>query len=63
LKLKANAVAVDWNPKPESPKLPDHAVAKEQKASEQISLIPYGCTKFRISMFPVTAPDASGEKR
>ncbi len=23
--------------------------------SERITLIPYGCTKFRISMFPVTA--------
>jgi hypothetical protein len=55
LKLKANAVAIDWTPKPELPRLPDGPVAKANKTSEKITLIPYGCTKFRISMFPVTA--------
>jgi uncharacterized protein len=33
--------------------LPAKAVASEA-AAEEITLIPYGCTKFRIAMFPVT---------
>jgi hypothetical protein len=33
--------------------LPPKPVAAET-APERISLIPYGCTKFRVSMFPVT---------
>ena len=54
LKLRANAVAINWNPAYDSPKLPDLPVVP-QNPSEKITLIPYGCTKFRISMFPVTA--------
>jgi hypothetical protein len=59
LRVKVNAVAIDWAPKPELPKLPAGPIAKERKASEKITLIPYGCTKFRISMFPVTADAAA----
>jgi hypothetical protein len=59
LTLTVNAVPVDWNPAPEAPKLPEEAVVK-QKPSERITLIPYGCTKFRISMFPVTAESGAG---
>lgn len=44
-----------WNPAPESPALPDHPLARQQ-APERIKLVPHGCTKFRISMFPITAP-------
>jgi uncharacterized protein len=62
LKLQVNAVAIDWNPKPELPKLPDRPVSQNQQKPEKITLIPYGCTKFRISMFPVTADEASNEK-
>lgn len=63
LKLKVNAVAMDWTPKPELPELPDRPVAKDKKASERITLIPYGCTKFRLSMFPVTADtEAEGNR-
>ena len=54
LKLQANAVEVTWNPDPRSPRLPLLPVAKREPA-ERVTLIPYGCTKFRISMFPVTA--------
>jgi hypothetical protein len=57
LKLKVNAVAIDWSPSPQSPKLPDQPIATPRKV-EKITLIPYGCTKFRISMFPVTADAA-----
>ena len=53
LKLRANAVAIDWNPAPKAPRLPSEPIAKREPA-ERITLIPYGCTKFRISMFPVT---------
>jgi len=60
LKLKVNAVAIDWAPKPERPELPDRPVARDKKTSERITLIPYGCTKFRLSMFPVTADAEAG---
>jgi hypothetical protein len=54
IKLRANAVAIDWKPDPQSPELPLVPVAKS-KPAEKITLVPYGCTKFRISMFPVTS--------
>ncbi|HPS02166.1 MAG TPA: SGNH/GDSL hydrolase family protein, partial [Candidatus Sumerlaeota bacterium] len=54
LRLKANAQAIDWNPNPARPLLPNVPAAKA-KPDETITLVPYGCTKFRISMFPVTA--------
>jgi hypothetical protein len=54
LKLRANAVEVAWNPDAQAPRLPLLPAAK-RKPSEPVTLIPYGCTKFRISMFPVTA--------
>jgi len=58
LKLRANAVEVPWNPDPRAPSLP-LLPASRSKPAEPITLIPYGCTKFRISMFPVTAePEA-----
>jgi len=54
LKLRANVVEIAWNPDPKAPRLPLMPAAK-LKPGETVSLIPYGCTKFRISMFPVTA--------
>ncbi len=54
LKLLANAVEIDWNPDPKAPRLPLLPAAK-QESPERVTLIPYGCTKFRISMFSVTA--------
>lgn len=54
LVLTANAVAINWSPNLQSPRLPDHPIAR-QATAQRISLVPYGCTKFRISMFPVTA--------
>ncbi|MBN2296927.1 MAG: glycoside hydrolase family 127 protein, partial [Pirellulales bacterium] len=53
LRLKANGVAIDWNPTPQAPRLPPKPIV-EAKAPERITLIPYGCTKFRVSMFPIT---------
>lgn len=54
LKIRANVVEVPWNPDPKTPRLPLLPAVKS-KTAEPVMLIPYGCTKFRISMFPVTA--------
>jgi len=59
LKLRANAVAIDWNPEPKAPRLPSGPIAKGGPP-ERITLVPYGCTKFRVSMFPVTGPGPKG---
>jgi len=57
--LKVPARVFDWNPT-DAQALPEQPVTGT--ASETIRLVPYGCTKFRISMFPVTprawSPDA-----
>jgi uncharacterized protein len=52
LKLRARAVSIDWKPTLEMP-LPSAPFAKAGP-SETMILVPYGCTKFRVSMFPVT---------
>lgn len=49
--LKVPARGFDWHPTDDQA-LPPEPVTGE--TSQTISLIPYGCTKFRISMFPVT---------
>jgi len=54
LRLQANAIEVAWNPDPKAPRLPLLPTTRS-KPAETVTLIPYGCTKFRISMFPVTA--------
>ena len=52
--LRVPAQVIDWAPgDAHKYALPNVPVAG--KASEMIELIPYGCAKFRISMFPVTA--------
>ena len=53
LKLRIPAVAIDWNPAPEAPRLPAQPAA-DGKPAAQVTLVPFGCTKFRVSMFPVT---------
>jgi hypothetical protein len=52
LKLRAGAVSFDWKPAHDAA-LPTAPVAATGEATK-ITLIPYGCTKFRVSMFPVT---------
>lgn len=54
LKIRANAVPVDWSPSVEKPSLPPVPLAA-RGPGERLTLIPYGCAKFRISMFPVAA--------
>jgi hypothetical protein len=51
LTLEAPARAFDWRPTDDQA-LP--AAPVEAGRAETIRLVPYGCTKFRISMFPVT---------
>jgi len=53
LKLCADAVSFDWQPA-NGAALPTAPVVGTGEATK-ITLIPYGCTKFRVSMFPVTA--------
>lgn len=50
--LRTPAREFDWQPT-ESQALPNAPIDGGQPAT--IELVPYGCTKFRISMFPVTA--------
>jgi hypothetical protein len=52
LRLCANAVACTWKPTAKNP-LPAKPISS-QEPGEKIALVPYGCTKFRISMFPIT---------
>jgi len=59
LRLRTTAVPVDWQPDPADPRLPAGPVAGAQPADE-VELVPYGCTKFRVSMFPVTGRRRSG---
>ncbi len=49
--LKVPAQSFDWRPS-DAQALPEKPVTGI--ASETVRLVPYGCTKFRISMFPVT---------
>jgi uncharacterized protein len=49
--LKIQARDFPWSPT-EAQALPDAPV--EGQGAETIALVPYGCTKFRVSMFPVT---------
>ena len=55
--LTVPARAFDWHPS-DAQALPAGPVVGD--SSETIRLVPYGCTKFRISMFPVT-PKAAGK--
>jgi uncharacterized protein len=61
VKLRVNAVAFDWKPTMEKP-LPAEPVAG-QGAPEPITLVPYGCTKLRVSMFPVTQKAFKGAEK
>jgi len=54
LKLRVPAISFDWKPKHEAA-LPTAPVPATGEVSK-ITLVPYGCTKLRVSMFPVTEP-------
>jgi len=61
LKLSVPVVACDWMPTPVQP-LPLQPVGSV--VAQKITLIPYGCAKFRVTMFPVTRAgwDGAGAK-
>ncbi|MDR1742775.1 MAG: hypothetical protein LBR48_03015, partial [Dysgonamonadaceae bacterium] len=50
VRLKTRAISFDWKPTPVLPLPKEYVKGGEE---QQITLIPYGCTKFRISMFPI----------
>ena len=52
VKLIANAKEFEWKPT-ENKILPEKPIEKGSVA--KIKLVPYGTTKFRVTMFPVTA--------
>lgn len=52
--LEMKAQEVDWTLPQKNPKLPSEPFVVDKKAERKITLIPFGCTKFRISMFPTT---------
>ena len=52
IRLTVNAQEFDWKPT-ENKVLPDKPVEKGTQV--QVQLVPYGTTKFRVTMFPVTA--------
>jgi DUF1680 family protein len=54
IKLRVPAWEFDWRPTAAQP-LPKEPVKGVQPTT--ITLVPYGCTKFRVSMFPVAAHD------
>jgi hypothetical protein len=51
VQLKVHAREFDWKPT-ESQPLPRELVKGGESTS--VALVPYGCTKFRVSMFPLT---------
>jgi hypothetical protein len=51
LKLRVDGTSFDWKPTLEQ-SLPKEPVASPA-LRERLTLVPYGCTKFRVSMFPV----------
>lgn len=51
VKIRVNAWPIEWNLEPQSPRLPLRPTPIADRPV-QTTLVPYGCTKFRISMFP-----------
>lgn len=50
IQLEVNATLFDWNPIPQQP-LPNSLIKAENL--KKIHLIPYGCTRYRITLFPL----------
>jgi hypothetical protein len=52
VRLKVRAAEFDWQPTETLP-MPKEYIKTVTAKAEEITLVPYGCTKFRISMFPI----------
>jgi uncharacterized protein len=50
LKLHAQAVRINWD----GNALPAKSIPQNPARPERVTLIPYGCTKFRVAMMPIT---------
>jgi hypothetical protein len=50
LRLRVQAQSLDWDGKT----LPGKPAVDSGRASESITLVPYGCTKFRVALLPIT---------
>ncbi|HOM17079.1 MAG TPA: glycoside hydrolase family 127 protein [Thermoguttaceae bacterium] len=57
LKLRLPASPIHWDLDAKSPRLPAQPTPIANQ-HEQITLVPYACTKFRISMFPAIFPES-----
>ncbi|MBN1490456.1 MAG: glycoside hydrolase family 127 protein [Phycisphaerae bacterium] len=57
VKLDVPVQEFDWSPMKEQP-LPKEPIADGRKT--RVALVPYGCTRFRICMFPVTETTWAG---
>ena len=56
--LTANVVQFDWLPEKVHKwvSMPTESIPADNNKLQKLQLIPYGCAKFRVSMFPVTSP-------
>jgi hypothetical protein len=52
LKLYVTVIPIDWKPTLKEP-LPAKAFDNGAASPDRLALVPYGCTKFRVSMLPV----------
>ncbi|MCX6621739.1 MAG: glycoside hydrolase family 127 protein, partial [Acidobacteria bacterium] len=59
LQLSARMREFDWRPAELQPLPPAPVIAG---AAREVLLVPYGCTRFRVSMFPVTAARRKGAR-
>ncbi len=59
VRLVTDAREFDWRPTELQP-LPERPIESGRRT--RITLVPYGCTKFRVSMFPVTKAAAASER-
>ncbi len=61
LKLRVPMQSLEWDGKA----LPNKAAVDSRQAPESITLVPYGCTKFRVALLPITERTAerSGRSR
>jgi hypothetical protein len=54
LRLRVAVNSIDWKPTPKQPLPAEPFAAQGPPGQMTLDLIPYGCTKLRVSMFPVT---------
>ncbi|MFI3249235.1 MAG: glycoside hydrolase family 127 protein [Rikenellaceae bacterium] len=53
IKIEIAAQSIDWKVTPQDPQLPDSQIKNDPAQSQKITLVPYGCTRFRVASFPI----------